>query len=246
MSLAVTDCSLEPLSDGLTVAYATSLGVFALAELVSFFYIKPSKPRESVVYTNILFTLQIVLYTAFLLGQGAFFEEHLQMCLPWLRWLVYAFSCPFLAYKISKISRMAVPATILFVAMISLTLVLGAFSAASATVEKLWAWFGLGFWPYMIALVLLYRARNPGLFWFVVVTWSFYPIIYLLSPALLNVFSLTVESWLYLASDGFTKIGFEIYDRYEEDRQACKPVLPAQNVSTGPELLYASRPTSRR
>jgi len=246
MALTIEDCSLEPLSDSLTIAYAVSLGVFAFAELVTFVLTRPSKPRESVVYTNILFTLQIVLYTAFLLGQGAFFEEHLQICLPWLRWLVYTFSCAFLAYKIAKMSRMTVTATILFVSMISLTLALGAFSAASATVNKRWVWFGVGFWPYLIALLVLYKAQSRGLFVFVLVTWSFYPIIYLLGPALLNQFSLTVESWLYLASDGFTKIGFEIYDRYAEDQKRRETVLPTENISKGPELLYASRPTSRR
>ncbi|MBB18355.1 MAG: hypothetical protein CMP20_02645 [Rickettsiales bacterium] len=223
MSLAVTDCSLEPLNDGLTIAYATSLGVFALAELIAFLLIKFSNPRESIVYTNILFTLQIVLYTALLLGQGSFYEQKLGICLPWLRWAVYAFSCALLALKKAKRSGMTFTATVLFVAMISLTLLLGAFSAASATLEKRWGWFGLGFWPYLIAILVLYRARSPGLFWFVLITWTFYPIIYLFGPALLNMYSTTVESWLYLAADvGFTKIAFEAYDYMTECKKSVK------------------------
>ena len=205
--MQAVDCSAQSLSDGLVIVYAVSLGLFGLAYLVSVNFIRFSRPKESPVLASILFLLQVFLYVALLLGQGAYFDEHLGLCIPWARWLTYAFSCALLAYEIAKDSKMPLFATISFVAMVSLTLLTGAFSAASSTTNDRWAWFGVGFVPYALALVLLLKSRTRLLL-FVVITWSFYPVIYALSPGLGGVISLDVESWLYLASDVITKLGF--------------------------------------
>lgn len=222
MSLVETDCSLRDLSNDLVIVYAVSLGVFALGFLVLVNFTRFSKPSQNSAFGLTLFLLQVFLYVAFLLGQGAYFDETLGLCIPWARWITYTFSCALLAYEIAMDSRMSVYATFLFVAMISLTLLTGAISAQSSTVDHRWIWFGVGFAPYLLALLLLWRSRGR-LFVFVLITWSFYPAIFALGPGLADVISLEIESALYLASDLITKLAFTAWMMYQKP-MVCKTV----------------------
>jgi sensory rhodopsin len=47
--------------------------------------------------------------------------------------------------------------------------------------------------------------------WFVMVTWSLFPVVWVLAPTGLGVFTTFVEAILYLALDFITKIAFGLY-----------------------------------
>lgn len=219
------DCALLDLSYGLSTVYAVSLGVFALGTLVAlglFFTDRFYKSKEAALIATTVFFLQVVLYTALLLGQGAFFLVDVGSCQPWARWLTYTFSCGLLAYEIAGIARMPKLPLLLYILMVLLTLITGFFAAVASDINDRWVWFGFGFAPYLISLILLIGySRNAGLIWFVIITWSLYPVIFLLGPLYLAQYSLTVESWLYLGADLLTKIGFEFWHVFDE-RSKCK------------------------
>lgn len=223
----VTDCSLREIGTDLEVVYYVSLGVFCLAALYAIAVYATLRVTERYTYvarssliTAFVSVVQILLYILLLLGQGSYFEPSLGICVPWARWAAYTLSCTFLAYEIATLSCMPVSDTIGFVAFIGLTLMTGVGATIASTVDDRWVWYGVGFLPYIVALMILYRYSSMSLFMFVLVTWSFYPIILLLSPALLDVYSLVVESSLYLVSDLITKVAFGVYMMYAMQQAA--------------------------
>jgi bacteriorhodopsin len=168
---------------------------------------------------TIIFLTQVLLYSGFLAEQGTWLLTDLGSCQPWARWVTYAFSCAILAYEIAGVAGMDNTATIFYVATIFLTLITGFFAAAGTELQDRWVWFGVGFAPYLISLILLFSWARWPLVLFVSSTWTLYPLILLLGPLYLGVISLTVESWLYLGADLLTKIGFEFWLVYQDSRQ---------------------------
>jgi bacteriorhodopsin len=176
--------------------------------------------RAAVASALVLFTLQVALYIALLASQGSNYDATLApgepdsaRCVPWLRWAVYTFSCGLLARTIAKASGLSVVDLRTFVVFVMITLATGAVSAATTGDETArWVWFAFGGATYVPALlVLATRGESTNMLVFVLVTWSFYPVIFALGPALGASVSLATESWLYLAADGVTKLLFEAY-----------------------------------
>jgi bacteriorhodopsin len=177
-------------------------------------HIGASGGRKNLSLALLLFTLQVGLYVALLLGQGSSYIAQHDLCVPWIRWAVYSVSCALLSYKVAiaaKLNKAADGGT--FVGLISLTLISGVLSAASTGSENArWAWFGLGFVPYAPAMYLLVmKGSNPLLSIFIVLSWGLYPIIYLFGVAMIGGYSIQVESIFYLIADFFTKILFEVW-----------------------------------
>jgi hypothetical protein len=231
-------CNVKLMDDDARTVYVLSLIIFGMAWVVTIalwvYRIvqyhsqasltgRPSLPLQLQVRAKelndtagalVLFTLQVGLYVALLLGQGSSYIEQDDLCVPWVRWAVYSISCSLLASKIATLSQFSLGVDRdTFVTLITLTLLTGAFSAAStASEEARWTWFGVGFVPYLPAMFLLLKNRSvPNLVAFVFITWSLYPVIYLLGPAMTGVTNLAVESILYLVADVFTKILFEAW-----------------------------------
>jgi len=176
----------------------------------------------SITYGFIIFLLNTILYAVLLMEQGTIYNETLDLCVPWARWVVYTLSCTLLAYEIAEFQKMERRVKYVFVLTIGITLLTGAFSVLS--VESLinrWIWFIIGGVTYLVALFLLFAFSDPCckldkfIPWvlpiFVLLTWTIYPIAYILGPNLLAVFGLTVESWIYYAGDLITKVFFGYY-----------------------------------
>ena len=53
--------------------------------------------------------------------------------------------------------------------------------------------------------------RMSSVIWFVVITWSLFPVIWVLAPTGIGFFMTDVEAILYLAFDFITKITFGVY-----------------------------------
>ena len=170
---------------------------------------------EALAFATIIFSLQVVLYVALLMGEGTIFRMDLVACVPWLRWVVYGASCGMLAYEIAKITRMPRPAVITYVIFVVATLLSGALVCTTVlSASNRWRWFGVGFAPYAASLVVLFvfgRGRGWGPPLFVLLTWSFYPAIFVAGPTLSGASSATVEAVLYLVADAITKIGFSVW-----------------------------------
>jgi len=222
MCTHMTDCSLIDIPRDLQVAYAISAGVFGLATLVvvGLYLTSRRTPKLNMTLglTALLFMLQVFLYVGLLLGQGSSFIPDVGSCQPWARWPVYTISCgAILAFEIAGLAYLSWDNTVFYMGSIALTLITGYFAAIGTEINDRWVWFGVGFGPYVVSFIILYQngARWPLLL-FKAVTWDFYPIIFLLGPLFLGVISLTLESYLYLASDMITKIGFAFWLIYME------------------------------
>jgi len=50
-----------------------------------------------------------------------------------------------------------------------------------------------------------------SIMWFVMVTWSLFPLVWVLAPTGLGVFATSIEAILYLVLDLITKIAFGVY-----------------------------------
>jgi hypothetical protein len=176
--------------------------------------------RAALASALVLFTLQVALYIGLLASQGSIYDATLApggpdsaRCVPWARWAVYTFSCGLLARTIAKASGLSVVDLRTFVVFVMLTLATGAVSAATTGDETArWVWFAFGGAAYIPALIVLVaRGQSTCMLVFVLVTWSAYPVIFALGPALGASISLATESWLYLIADGVTKLMFEAY-----------------------------------
>jgi|SRR6056297_2733735 len=179
--------------------------------------------------STIIFFLQIVLYATFLMGQGTVYSDELSICIPWARWAVYSVSCSLLAYEIAIFQKMVPYVRNVFTFLITATLLTGLFTTLSVSSEiNRFVWYGIGFVFYIPALLLLFLLSDPfdklkgAVGWyipiFVLITWTFYPIIFILTPALFDVISLSLAGWLYLASDLLTKVFFSFWISYLEAR----------------------------
>ena len=155
------------------------------------------------------------------------------MCVPWVRWATYAVSCSILAFEIATFQKFQKYVRLVFVFFIAGTLLTGLFAILSVISEtNRYIWYGIGFALYVPALLLMYLLSDPcGKFrlkrkrwsvWtipiFVTITWTIYPIAFILGPNLLNVISTTVESWIYLGADLLTKVFFGFWMPYLEAR----------------------------
>jgi sensory rhodopsin len=66
-------------------------------------------------------------------------------------------------------------------------------------------------------LYTLFKPSNEGtsnissIMWFVLLTWSLFPVVWVLAPTGFGILAVDVEAILYLALDLVTKIGFGTY-----------------------------------
>lgn len=220
------ECSAIALSGGLQTVYYVSLAVFGLALLVTFgMYLFTNRSGANVTQTlhisMFIFTLQMVLYSIFLGQLGSSFVDDVGSCQPYARWAIYTISCSLLAFEIANLAGMPAAENLGYVLSISVTLATGFLAAFPEDLSSRWILFLLGFAPYVISFTILFRYARWPLIAFVAVFWSLYPLFLILGPLYFDVYSLTVESWLYLAADLVTKVGFEFFVIYQE-MQYCE------------------------
>lgn len=170
----------------------------------------------------VIFALNTLLYGILLMGQGTVYNADVDVYVPWVRWVIYALSCTLLAYEIATFQKMEQFVKYIFTFLITFTLLTGVFSTLSVeSYTNRWIWYGIGFAPYLIALVILFFFSDPCnklkcipkwvIPVFVLIFWSIYPIAFILGPNIFDVISLTIESSIYLAADLITKIFFAFW-----------------------------------
>ena len=66
-------------------------------------------------------------------------------------------------------------------------------------------------------LYVLFKSSNKGssnissIMWFVLLTWSLFPVVWILASTGFGIVAVDIEAILYLALDLVTKIGFGLY-----------------------------------
>lgn len=130
----------------------------------------------------------------------------------WTRWAFYAVSCSFLMYEISKILNIDIKTTLEIIVFNSIVMLTGLFASITQVPVK-WLFFTLSSLAYIYILYHIGKNRTEQkfIFLFVVVFWSGFPLIWLLSPAAFMVLNSFWTALIYLVLDLITKVYFGVY-----------------------------------
>ena len=127
---------------------------------------------------------------------------------PDIRWIFYTVACPFLIQGVGETLGNDKLDSIVSGIFMALTLAPGFLIYYIGAIGNRWALFGVGVVPYIISLTILYYEKpterllcgswvKTTFFWFVVLSWSCYPIAYILGPALTGAISFEAEFVIY-------------------------------------------------
>jgi len=127
----------------------------------------------------------------------------------WTRWAFYAISCSFLMVEISMILGIDKNVKLEIIVFNSLVMITGLFASISEGIIK-WLFFALSSVAYIYVLFLIFKHRSNEKFIiaFVVIFWSGFPIVWILSAAGLMLINAFWTALLYLILDLITKVYF--------------------------------------
>ncbi len=134
----------------------------------------------------------------------------------WTRWLFYMASCSILTLDIAFIAKIPDARKVEVAIFTGLTMFCGFLATIIVSVDRWW-FFGLSSVAYIIMLYILFKRYDgrsmsmSSVIWFVVITWSLFPVIWVLAPTGIGIFTTDIEAILYLALDFITKITFGVY-----------------------------------
>ena len=134
----------------------------------------------------------------------------------WTRWLFYIGSCSILTLDIAAITKKPNMKKAEVAVFTALTMLCG-FLASIITTADRWWFFGLSTAAYIGMLYILFKSSDESssnissIMWFVISTWSLFPVVWILASTGLGILAVDIEAILYLALDLVTKIGFGIY-----------------------------------
>ena len=134
----------------------------------------------------------------------------------WSRWLFYIASCSLLTTDIAHRKGLSHSKIIEVGFFTGLTMFAGFLASAVTSVDKWW-FFGLSSIAYIALLFELNRGQRdrisqmPKILIFVTITWSLFPLVWLLAPTGFGLFDTFIETLLYLGLDIITKTAFGVY-----------------------------------
>jgi sensory rhodopsin len=134
----------------------------------------------------------------------------------WTRWLFYIGSCSILTLDIAFIAKKPNLKKAEIAIFTALTMFCG-FLASIIITDDRWWFFGLSTAAYLSMLYSLFKestnndANISSIMWFVLATWSMFPLVWLLAPTGFGILEIEIEALLYLALDIITKIAFGTY-----------------------------------
>jgi len=134
----------------------------------------------------------------------------------WTRWLFYIGSCSILTLDIATTAKKPNSRKAEVIVFTALTMFCGFLASIIITVDRWW-FFGLSTAAYIGTLYTLFKPSNEGsynissIMWFVLLTWSLFPVVWVLAPTGFGIIAIDIEAILYLALDLVTKIGFGLY-----------------------------------
>ena len=134
----------------------------------------------------------------------------------WTRWLFYIGSCSILTLDIAAIAKKSNIKKAEVAVFTALTMFCGFLASVVITADRWW-FFGLSTAAYVGMLYVLFKSSNKGssnissIMWFVLLTWSLFPVVWILASTGFGIVAVDIEAILYLALDLVTKIGFGLY-----------------------------------
>ena len=134
----------------------------------------------------------------------------------WTRWLFYIASCSILTLDIAFILKIPDSRKVEVALLTGLTMLCGFLASFITSVDRWW-FFGLSSAAYVGMLYTLFKRYDgssksiSSIMLFVVITWSLFPLIWVLASTGIGIFAADIEAINYLALDFITKIAFGVY-----------------------------------
>jgi bacteriorhodopsin len=130
----------------------------------------------------------------------------------WTRWAFYAVSCSFLMVEIALILRIDNRTRLDMIVFNSMVMLTGLLASISDGIIK-WLFFTLSSlaYLYVLALIAKNRSEEKFIFPFVLIFWSGFPVVWIISPAGLMILDAFWTAIFYFILDLITKVYFGIH-----------------------------------
>jgi len=189
--------------------------IFAISSLM-FAFLENRRYRQNMFSSHVFVSFfTVISYFVMALALATVSAENGQP-IYWTRWIFYIGSCSILTIDIATIAKKPNVKKAEVAVFTALTMFCGFLASIIITLDRWW-FFGLSTAAYIGMLYTLFKPSNEGssnissIMWFVLLTWSLFPIVWVLAPTGFGIIAADVEAILYLALDLVTKIGFGIY-----------------------------------
>ncbi|MEJ2241860.1 MAG: bacteriorhodopsin [Candidatus Bathyarchaeota archaeon] len=190
--------------------------IFALSSLL-FIVLENKNGSRKYLFNSHVFVSFITTISYFIMALGlATLTSEGGNLIYWTRWLFYAGSCSILTLDIAIIAKKSNEKKAEVVVFTTLTMFCG-YLASIILTEYRWLFFGLSTAAYIGMLYTLFNKSSEdspkmsSIMWFVLVTWSLFPLVWVLAPTGFGIIAVDTTALLYLALDIVTKIVFGIY-----------------------------------
>jgi len=190
--------------------------IFALSSLL-FIVLENKNGSRKYLFNSHVFVSFITTISYFIMALGlATVTSKGGNLIYWTRWLFYASSCSILTLDIATIAKKSNEKKAEVVLFTTLTMFCG-YLASIILTEYRWLFFGLSTAAYIGMLYTLFNKSNEdspkmsSIMWFVLVTWSLFPLVWVLAPTGFEIIAVYITALLYLTLDIVTKILFGIY-----------------------------------
>jgi len=196
--------------------YWVGVIIFGFSSLM-FTVLEKRKQDSKLVFESNIFVsfITTISYVVLALALGTVIAENGQP-VYWTRWLFYIASCSILTLDIASRSRKPNSKKAEIAVFTGLTMFCGFLASIIVIVDRWW-FFALSTTAYLGMLFTLFsrsgdeKLNLSKVMWFVMITWSLFPIVWVLAPTGLGIIKIQVEAVLYLTLDFITKIAFGLY-----------------------------------
>jgi sensory rhodopsin len=203
-----------------SIIFLIGLLVFVAAFMIFIFF----KKSNTAANINILVSLvTMTSYAVLFASIGIFKIDYGTYAYP-TRWLFYMASCGLLMYEVSLIMKKSKMDTIMMIALNAVVMLTGYFASITFGNYK-WTFFIISVIAFvMLLFMILEKQKKEDVFvnqvrWYVILTWSLFPVVWILAPTGFMVFGAFATAICYLLLDITTKIIFGVMTARQEARQ---------------------------
>ena len=190
--------------------------IFALSSLL-FAYLETKKQTVKQVFRSHMFVsfITTISYVIMALMLATLMAENGDLIF-WSRWLFYMASCSILTVDIAHFFKKPTTKKIEIAILTALTMFCGFLASIVVNIDRWW-FFVFSSVAYIAMLFMLFKQSKESettlnsIIWYVGITWSIFPIVWILAPTGFGIITTFDESIAYLALDLITKIAFGLY-----------------------------------
>ena len=190
--------------------------IFAISSIL-FAYLETKKQTVKQVFRSHMFVsfITTISYVIMALALATVTAENGELVF-WSRWLFYMASCSILTVDIAHFFKKSTTKKIEIAILTALTMFCGFLASIIVNIDRWW-FFALSSIAYAAMLLILFKKSNESqtnhnsIMWYVGITWSIFPLVWILAPTGFGIITTFDESIAYLALDIITKIAFGLY-----------------------------------